>query len=142
MDASRLSLSMLSGQFIKYVSIGLLSNFIGYCVYLLATFLGGTPKLTMTALYIIGALISFFANRKITFQHDGHIGAAGVRYLVAHLLAYLLNLALLMLFVDWLGIAHQIVQFAAIFVVGSFLFLVSRFFVFAPDKSSRNTKML
>jgi putative flippase GtrA len=85
----------------------------------------------MTALYFTGAVIGFFANRRFTFRHDGHIGVTGGRFLMTQLLGYLLNLLLLVLFVDWLGFAHQIVQALAIIVVAVFLFVMFRVFVFA-----------
>lgn len=119
------------GQLFRYATIGLLTNLLGYLLYLFLTYLWDAPKLTMTALYSIGALTGFFANRRFTFRHQGKIGAAGIRYLVAQLSGYCLNLLLLVLFVDWLGFPHQIVQALAIVVVAVFLFALSRIFVFA-----------
>ncbi|MGH8333711.1 MAG: GtrA family protein [Pseudomonas fluorescens] len=120
-------------QFLRYALVGALTNLCGYAVYLLLTSLWGAPKLTMTLLYSVGALIGFIANRRFTFRHDGHIGMAGIRYLLVQLSGYLLNLFLLMLFVDWLGFSHQLVQAVAIVVVAVFLFVLSRVFVFAPQ---------
>jgi putative flippase GtrA len=117
-------------QLLSYAMVGVLSNLAGYALYLLLTHLGCTPKLTMTMLYATGAAIGFFANRRFTFRHDGHLGAAGVRFMLAHALGYLLNLALLLIFVDVLGFAHQIVQAIAIVVVALFLFVLFRLFVF------------
>lgn len=117
-------------QLFSYALVGILSNLAGYALYLLLTHLGCTPKLTMTALYASGATLGFFANRRFTFRHDGHIGAAGLRFLLAHALGYLLNLALLVLFVDALGYAHQLVQAVAIVIVAVFLFVLFRGFVF------------
>jgi len=119
-------------QLLSYALIGVLTNLLGYTTYLFLTYFWGTPKLTMSALYSAGALIGFFANRRFTFRHDGSIGVAGLRYLFAQMLGYLLNLALMLLFVDWLGFMHQIVQAVAIFVVAIFLFVLSRFFIFSP----------
>ena len=124
-----------SPQFFKYAAIGFTINGIGYCVYLALTHLGTTPKLTMTVLYSSAVLIGFLANRRYTFQHSGHLGSAAFRYLLAYFAGYLLNLSLLLLFVDLLGFAHQIVQAVAIFVVAIFLFVLSRVFVFAPEHS-------
>lgn len=124
-------------QILRYTLVGVLTNFFAYALYLYLAPVWGAPKLAMTALYTTGALISFFANRRFTFRHDGHIGGAGVRYLLVQLSGYLLNLLLLVLFVDWMGFAHQIVQAVAIIVVAIFLFVLSRFFVFAPQ-SARN----
>lgn len=122
-------------QFISYVCIGVLTNVLGYTVYLFLTYLWGAPKLTMTLLYFVGASIGFLANRRFTFRHKGHIGVAGARYLLVQLAGYLLNLVLLLLFVDWLGLAHQLVQAIAVVVVAIFLFFLLRFFVFAPLSS-------
>lgn len=120
-------------QLLCYGLIGTLTNLASYGLYLLLTYAGGPPKLIMTALYFVAALIGFFANRHYTFQHDGHIAIAGIRYLLAQLSGYLLNLLLLVLFVDWLGFAHQIIQAVAIVVVAVFLFVLFRVFVFAPQ---------
>ena len=49
------------------------------------------------------------------------------------LITQLLNLTLLLLFLDWLGFAYQIVMAAAIIVVAIFLFMILRFFVFAAQ---------
>ena len=121
------------GQFFTYALIGVLTNVLGYAIYLILTYLWGAPKLTMTALYCVGASIGFLANRRFTFRHDGGIGVTGVRYLLAQCAGYLLNLVLLLLFVDWFGYPHQIVQAIAIVVVAILLFVLLRFFVFAPS---------
>lgn len=118
-------------QLFSYALIGVLTNLSGYSFYLLLTYSGGTPKLTMTAMYAIGVVVSFFANRKFTFRHDGHIGAAGVRFMIAHLFGYLLNMLLLVMLVDSMGFPHQIVQAVAIVVVAVVLFFLSRIFVFS-----------
>lgn len=120
-------------QFFSYALIGVLTNILGYAFYILLTYFFGSPKLTMTLLYFVGVSIGFLANRRFTFQHDGHIGVTGIRYLLVQLAGYLLNLILLLLFVDWLGLAHQIVQAIAIVVVAIFLFILLRVFVFTAS---------
>lgn len=119
-------------QLISYGTIGLLSNLAGYLVYLGLTTLGTTPKATMTVLYAVGATLSFLANRKLTFSHEGSLLGAAGRYVLAHLAGYAINFALLWGFVDRLGYPHQWVQAIAIFVVAAFLFVVMRLFVFRP----------
>ena len=120
-------------QLFSYAWIGVLTNVLGYATYLALTYLWGAPKLTMTVLYFVGSSIGFLANRRFTFRHDGGIGVAGIRYLLAQVAGYLLNLVLLLLFVDWFDFSHQIVQAIAIVVVAIFLFVVLRIFVFAPS---------
>lgn len=117
-------------QLFRYALVGLLSNLAGYLIYLVLTYFGGTPKLTMTLLYGISAAVGFFGNRSLTFEHQGYIFGAGVRYVIAHCIGYVLNLIIFIIFVDKLGFAHQWVQAIAIFIVAGFLFLAFKVFVF------------
>ncbi|AOB33984.1 hypothetical protein AKI39_23580 [Bordetella sp. H567] len=120
-------------QLIKYAAVGLMSNLCGYVVYLLATSLGGTPKLTMTVLYVVASTAGFFMNKTMTFRHKGDLAGAAVRYAVAYGGGYLLNLGILTVFVDKFGYPHQAVQAIAILVVAAFLFLALRFYAFGSS---------
>jgi len=126
-------LGKLLRSFFVYAWIGVLTNALGYVLYLILTKLWGAPKLTMTALYFVGALIGFFTNRRCTFRHDGSVSNTWVRYLLAQVLGYLLNLLIMLMFVDWLAFPHQAVQAIAIVLVAIFLFILLRFFVFKQD---------
>lgn len=121
-------------QFIRFGVVGVATNMLGYLVYLLVA-LWVEPKLAVTLLYPIGVLTGYLGHARYAFDYAGHHGRGLARYLVAHAFGYGLNLALLHVFVDRMGIAHQLVQFAAIFVVGAFLFVLYRLWVFrnVPD---------
>lgn len=127
-------------QLVRYAAIGIASNLAGYLVYLLITWLGGEPKLTMTLLYGVGATVSYFANRKLTFAHQGSMLGSGARYVVAHLGGYLINLAMLYALADRMGHPHQLVQAAAIFVVAAYLFVALKFFVFSHIEPAGETR--
>lgn len=114
----------------RYAMVGLFSNAIGYLIYLLLTSLGLTPKVAMTLLYATSATVSYFGNRRLTFSFAGGLISSGARYLIAHAAGYLLNFAILTVFVDRLGYAHQLVQGIAILIVAVFLFVSFKFFVF------------
>jgi putative flippase GtrA len=111
--------------------IGIITNFLGYVLYLLITFVGATPKLTMSVLYAAGATINFFANKSLTFSHTGSTMGAGFRYAICYALGYLINFSILAVMVDELGYPHQLVQAVAIFIVAIFLFLGCKYYVFA-----------
>jgi putative flippase GtrA len=121
-------------QLIRYGLVGVTSNTAIYFVYLILTHLGVEPKTAMTLVYIIGALIGFFGNRHWTFAHRGKSSRAAARYVFAHLLGYLLNVAILDIFVDQLGYAHQAVQAVAIVTIAGFLFVIFKFYVF-PERT-------
>ncbi|MCU1750415.1 GtrA family protein [Pseudomonas sp. 6D_7.1_Bac1] len=127
---ARLTKRIPAVQLLKYAFVGLLSNACGYALYLLLTELGSTPKLTMTALYMAGALVGFFGNRRLTFSYQGGILGSGIRYILAHTVGYGINFCLLAVFVDHFGYAHQWVQAVAIFVVAGYLFVTLKLFVF------------
>jgi putative flippase GtrA len=131
---ARLKSRIPVAQLIKYALVGFFSNACGYALYLLLTELGSTPKLTMTALYIAGALISFVGNRRLTFSYKGGTLSSGIRFVLAHAIGYGINFCLLAVFVDHYGYSHQWVQAAAIFVVASYLFVALKFFVFKASQ--------
>jgi len=121
-------------QFVRYGVIGVLNNSLLYLLYLLITGYGIEPKLAMTILYCLGLCTSFLGNRKWTFEHRDATKRAIFRYVIAQLFGYLLNVALLYLFVDRIGYPHQWIQLIAIIVVAVYLFLALKFFVFRTPK--------
>ena len=117
-------------QLTRYAFVGIVSNLAGYLVYLLVTYLGATPKITMTLLYGVGATIGYIGNRNFTFSHKGSLLGSSVRHFIAHFFGYFINLVILIIFVDHFMYPHQWVQAVAIFVVAGFLFIAFKFFVF------------
>lgn len=120
-------------QLLRYGLVGVASNLAAYLAYLLLTRAGAAPKLAMTMLYLVGATVSFFGNRRLTFSFRGGWLGPGVRYALSHAVGYLINLALLVALVDAAGYPHQWVQALAILVVAAYLFLAMKFFVFRKE---------
>jgi putative flippase GtrA len=115
---------------VRYGIVGIATNVAGYIVYLLITFAGAGPKITMSALYLTGAVLGFFGNRQWAFRHAGGIGKSAVLYFLFHAGGYLIDFAMLSVFVDRLGYPHQLVQAIAVLVVASYLFVAFNFVVF------------
>jgi putative flippase GtrA len=123
-------------QLSRYVVVGLASNGIGYCLYLLLTELGIGHKTAMTLLYAVGVLQSFHFNRVWSFSHVARAGPAFLRYVSAYLLGYGLNLGVLLLLVDRWGWPHQWVQGMMIVVLAAMLFLAQRHWVFRQCRAN------
>lgn len=117
-------------QLFLYGITGFLLNLLGFGVYVAITWFGVEPKLAMTFLYGLGALISFFANKHLVFgaQHTGY--DVFVKFALAHIGGYVINFLLLYYFYDSMGYAHKVIQLSAIFIVAFYLFIVFKFFVF------------
>lgn len=123
-------------QLSRYAVVGLASNAVGYLLYLLLTYAGMGHKSAMSLLYVIGVVQTFYFNRSWSFNHQGMAHTAFIRYVIAYALGYLLNLALLWLAVDHLHMPHQGVQAAAIVLVALSLFMMHKYWVFAPSVRS------
>ena len=128
--ATTLNKRETAGQLLRYALVGVASNVAGYLLYLLLTSFGIAPKIAMSALYLVGATIGFFGNRRITFLHRGSIVDSGVKFLIAHAIGYLIDLILLMIFVDRFGFPHQLIQGIAVIIVAAYLFFAFRLVVF------------
>lgn len=123
-------------QLSRYVVVGLVSNAIGYLLYiLLTTLLGVGHKTAMTLLYVIGTLQTFIFNKSWTFTHRGGTCQSLLRYLIAYGGCYILNLALLYFLVDQIRLPHFLVQGIAILGIALLLFFLQRYWVFAPFQS-------
>jgi putative flippase GtrA len=128
-----------AAQLFRYGLVGIASNLTGYLLFLIITSVGTGPKTAMTILYGVGAAIGFFGNRKWTFVHHGTLLGSGLRYIIAHCCGYLINLAILLMFVDGLGYSHRWVQAIAIFVVAGFLFVAFKYFVFPTNHTCKGS---
>lgn len=118
------------GQFLRYALIGLASNLLLYLAYLGLTVWALGPKTAMSLLYALGVAQTFLFNRKWSFRHEGGLHSAFARYVAAYAFGYLLNLAVLWLAVDQLGLPHEIVQGVMILSLAILLFLLQKYWVF------------
>lgn len=130
-----MSTEVALGQFVRYATVGLISNIFLYVAYLGLTFAGLEPKLAMTLLYAVGVAQTFIFNKRWSFRHTGAHGTAFVRYCIAYATGYFINLAALFILVDRLGYAHQIVQGVMILALAVMLFMLQKFWVFRSTSS-------
>jgi putative flippase GtrA len=84
----------------------------------------------MTVLYIIGAVVAYFGNRKLTFNSTDALWSSGLRYILVHSVGYAIDYTMLTVLHEQYGYAHQYVQICAVGVVAVYLFIAMKFFVF------------
>jgi putative flippase GtrA len=129
-------------QIISYAIIGIASNLVGYLAYLLLTFFLVEPKIAMTLVYLTGASVGYFGNRKWTFTHKGKMLPALMKYSLAHAFGYTINFIILYVFVDRMVYPHQAVQFVAILVVAGILFFLFKKLVFPQVASTTKSDQI
>ena len=118
-------------ELIRYGIVGVTTNGFGYLLFVLfTTVLGVSPILTISIFYPFFLLLGFYLNKKWSFGHKGYASRSVVRYLLAYLGCYVLNVAVLKFFNSYLGYSHLIVQAIAIFPFALLLFLIQKYWVF------------
>ena len=127
---------MILGQLLRYCLAGLIHNLVGYLLYLTATYFGVEPKVAVSVLFLPAVAVSFLLNRTWAFKDRNPMAGSAWRFLLVYLGGYLVNLAVLAIFVDRLGYPHQWVQGFAIIGIAGTTFLVNRYFVFRATCSS------
>jgi putative flippase GtrA len=125
-------------QFFRYAMVGLGSNLVCYLIYLGLTRMGVGPKLAMSLLYAAGVLQTFVFNKQWTFEHGGAHSTVFFRYCIAYGLGYLINIGALFVMVDLFGYRHELVQIVMILSLAIMLFVLQKFWVFAPDIVEQN----
>ena len=123
----------ISTQFIRYGVVGLVSNGVLYLAYLALTWAGMGHKTAMTLLYVVGVSLTFLFNRNWSFRHDGAASPAILRYFTIYGFGYVLNFFVLLVFVDYLHLSHEIVQGVMVLALAVMLFLLQRYWVFRPE---------
>ena len=118
-------------QIIKFGMTGVLSNGILYLGYIGLTFSGVEPKMAMTILFAVGIIQTFLINKQWTFKDGKNTNNRFYRYLIIYGLIYGLNFLALVIFVDWLGLLHWIVQGVMVGICGVLLFFLQKFLVFS-----------
>ena len=58
-------------ELVRYGVVGLTPNAVGYGIYLLMTYLGVEPNLTVIICYPIATVVGFIAHKKVSFQYKG-----------------------------------------------------------------------
>jgi putative flippase GtrA len=125
-------------ELLRYAIVGLSSNALLFALYLLLTRAMVGHKLAATIVYVIGTGQAFVMNKTWTFEHRGDVGVSLMRFLLVYGLGYLINIAGLVLFVDWSGYSGEYVQGILIFVIAAFIFMLQKWWVFhvRPDNGN------
>ncbi|WP_420791187.1 GtrA family protein [Enterovibrio gelatinilyticus] len=132
--SSILSSCLPSRQFLKFAVVGISSNALIFVLYVSIVHFGGTPKITMTILYVLSVVFSFLANAAWTFEYENNKKSALPRYIVSHMIGYGVNFMLLSIFVDLLHYDHRYIQAVSIVLVALILFLLNKYFVFTSKR--------
>ncbi len=118
-----------------YAAVGVVNTLVGYGIMYGLTFLGVIPEIANAIGYIVGFLNSYILNKKITFKSTNTHSQDFIRFAVAMIIAYGVNMIVLIITYRICGISEYIafiISGIAYTLVG---YLVSKFWAF----SKKNT---
>ena len=123
-------IKLLKKEITNFFFIGILVNFFYYICYLILTFIGLNIYLATTLLFLLTNLLSYKGNAKFTFKVKKSNKKSILFFYLIQFLFYILNIFLLFILVENLGLPHQIVQIFLIIGLAILNFLLLKKFVF------------
>jgi putative flippase GtrA len=122
-------------QFIDFAAVGIVGTAAHFAtLVVLVQSYGWPPAGATTAGFLVGALVNYGLNYRLTFQSSARHAVALPRFLAIALLSMLLNLAIVWLLVHWQGKHYLIGQVVATVVVLVVNFVANRALTFAAPR--------
>jgi len=122
----------------KYGLIGVVNTLLTLSVIFALIYWLGAPAMVANAMgYALGFCCSYLLNRVWTFRSQAPMGRSAGRYLVAALVAYGLNAAVIHGGIVWFGASEYWIQPVGALVYTGSLFLLSRMWVFRSHGERR-----
>lgn len=121
---------------VRYLLVGLSNTAVGFAVIWIALRGFGLGNVIANATgYSVAFLWSFALNRKWTFYHNGAVGWALLRYVLATLVAYGMNLLVVILVERRLSQGSLLVQIDGMLTYTAVAYLGARYFVFPANRA-------
>ena len=118
----------------RYAGSGLINTIVGFIVILSAMALGFSPMVSNVAGYAVGFTLGFVLSKKFVFRSNGHFVAESIRYLIAFVISFLLNLLVLrlaLMYLDFNVVASQAIAAVAYTLL---MYILTRLFVFSTPR--------
>jgi len=126
-------LVLLDWSVLRYLTVGVANTFVGLgTIFACKWFLGLSDVIANAIGYAFGLSLSFLLNKRWTFQFDGAHLPALLRFLGVIMVAYLANVATLLLLI-WAGVDSYLAQTLAVAPYTIIGYVGSRYIAF-PDQ--------
>lgn len=116
-----------------FIVVGVVNNLTGIGIFVALTLLGVGAIVSATVSYLVGMLISFFGNQRLTFRHAPGQRSPVIRFLVTNVIGYSVNVLVLWVLVHGLDVPQIAAQLVAIGCVAVCTFAMMRLWVFRHD---------
>lgn len=122
------------GQFIKFGIVGVINTVSSWIFYYSLLFLGVHYIISTTIAYILSSIIGFTLNKIWVFKSKNKVSSSLLKYIVTYGSSYLLNVGVMYLLVDIIGISDKIAPLLVLFVTVPYNYVFSKLWVFKKKK--------
>lgn len=122
-------------QFVKFGIVGLSNTAVTYLVYILLVSLHCPVMPAYVIGYVIGILNAFYWNNKYVFKEENSrsVLKALIKCFTSYIGSFLLSAALLILWVDVLGISKYIAPLLTLLITIPLNFIMNKFWAFKSE---------
>lgn len=120
------------GEIIRFAIVGIANFLIIMAVsWLLMHLFGINFYVANIVAYVLALVNNFYWNRIWVFRSTGErMGRQALMFLAAYGIAYLVQLGVMAVLVQWLGVNKDLANFIGLFPFGATNFLLNKFFAF------------
>lgn len=120
------------GEIIRFAIVGIANFLIIMAVsWLLMHLFGINFYVANIVAYVLALVNNFYWNRIWVFRSTGErMGRQALMFLAAYGIAYLVQLGVIAVLVQWLGVNKDLANFIGLFPFGATNFLLNKFFAF------------
>lgn len=122
----------------RYAGSGALNTVAGFAVIFALMALDFSPFIANIGGYLAGFILGFVVSKKFVFCSNGHFVSESIRYLIAFLICFGLNLIALQIALTVLHMHALFAQLSAAVVYTGAMYLFTRWFVFFDGIQDRS----
>jgi putative flippase GtrA len=120
----------------RYAGSGALNTIAGFAVIFALMALEFSPYVANIGGYLVGFILGFVVSKKFVFRSDGHLVVESMRYLIAFLICFGLNLLTLKLALTQVN--ELISQLISAIVYTGGMYILTRYFVFSSEMQAES----
>lgn len=123
-------------QKIRYLLVGGYNTVVSYALYALLLWMmdGAREQLALFGSFLLSSINSFWTQKIFVFQGRGKVHQEYAKCLASWGVSYVMNVALLALFVNAFGMNAYVAQLIALIIVTVNSYLMLKFFAFKEKK--------
>lgn len=123
-------------QTIRYLLVGGYNTVVFYFLYVLFVLYFGeqTAQVSLFAAFVVSSFNSFFTQRTFVFLSEGDYKKEYLKCLFSWAIGYVLNAALLWVFIQIIGLNVYLSEFVVLVIVTCLTYFLLKYFAFKKEK--------